>query len=669
MGQKTQAFHLGFRSDLVDLRLILLIIGCTSAVARADCAWDTPKLLRNMFLNRTEAARPLTDLKVSDNWIQTWKKSTPEERKWIEANLFYDRDQIALSANRETKNLLPLWDESGFLFKDKPLEKFERAFEEYIAKGKRIRVEDDFDVELIEKFNGILMEEKGWFKSGKFGKVRESSQVYFNMPRSKVAQEGALLKKNPYLTFENDPSQPYQRVFYPKPEDTRRLLEEAMAEMKATLRSSHSTEERVRAYTDFTQKLVSIHPFPDGNGRTTRFTLSYLLSQEGLPIPILEDTIDLSISQERFYEKVMTGIRTSNRFLEDVQWRQSLGLDIKKTPLNLVSKLPDRIRFTSKGLKGAKADFPVDSYDYAQYVRSKGKAIETYAPKETRLLREYVQSVKDWSVHFVKTGKETDLYQVRRVPDESSDLLKVRDFDAEQIKTFHRDFYENSEIHRGLSTQHSYTDDELLSHFKELSDIHLSMGASRVGTGSKDRLLNKIAENHTDFNSMMQKPETFFQHAADHMNAEGSYGQSVFLSTSKNKAVAKRFSEGFLTGEQSILKMKGQLILTALEPKHGAVDFNRLNEISGKLGNSFMSKYPRQQEVAVAGAIHPGSVMRVEFKDVEVIDVKRNTGELQAGTTRVKQTRVLERLPEDPTKVKISVFDPEGNLISERIVN
>lgn len=637
--------------------------------AHAECVWDTPKLLRNVFLNRTEASRPLTDLRVSDDWIQTWKNNSPEDRKWLEANLFYDRDQIALNAGRETRSLLPLWDEGGFFFKDKPLDKFDKAFQQYIANGKKIRVEDDFDIDLIEKFNGILMEEKGLFKSGKFGKVREESQVYFNLPRSKMAQEGKLLEKNPYLTFEKDPNQPYQRVFYPKPEDTRRLLEEAVNEMKNTLRSSKSVEERVRAYTDFTQKLVSIHPFPDGNGRTTRFTLSYLLSQEGLPMPILEDTIDLSITQERFYEKVVTGIRTSNRFLEDVKWRQSLDLDIKKTPLNLVSKLPDRIRFSSKGLKGAKADFPVDSYDYAQFVRSKGNKIESYAPKETSLLREYVQSVKDWSVHFVKAGKETDLYQVRRVPDESRDLLKVREFDSDQIKTFHRDFYEKSEVHRGLSTQQSYTDEELLSHFQELSNIHLSMGASRVGTGSKDRLLAKITENQTDFNSMMQKPEKFFQHAADHMNAEGSYGQSVFLSTSKNKAVAKRFSEGFLTGEQSILKMKGQLILTALEPKHGAIDFNRLNEISGKQGSSFMSKYPRQQEVAVVGAIHPGSVMRVEFKDVEVLDVKRNTGELQAGTTKVKRTRVLERLPEDPTKIKLSTFDGEGKLISERIVN
>lgn len=543
----------------MDLRKLPLLLFFLPLWAQAECAWTTQKLLRNLFLNRTEAGRPLTDLKTSEEWITTWRQANSEDRKWLEANLFYDRDQIALSAKRETKNLLPLWDEGGFFFKDKPLEKFDRAFREYITEGKKVRVEDEFDIALIEKFNGILMEEKGWFQSGKFGKVRESSQVYFNLPRSSLTQEGALLKKNPYLRFENDPSQTFQRVFYPKPEDTRRLLEEAVEDMKTTLRSSRSLEERVRAYTDFTQKLVSIHPFPDGNGRTTRFTLGYLLAQEGLPLPILEDTIDLAVSQDRFYEKVVTGIRTSHRFLEDVKWRQSTGLDIKKTPMNLVSKLPERIRFSSKGLKGTKADFPIDAYDYAQFVRSKGSKIETYAPKENTLLREYVQSVKNWSVHFVKAGKETDLYQVRRIPDESKDLLKIRQFDRQQMAIFHRDFYEKTEIHRGLSTQHSYTDEELLNHFRELSNIHLSMGASGMGSVSKDRLLTKIAENQAEFNTMVEKPDRFFNHAADHMNAEGSYGQSVFLSTSKNKAVAKRFSEGFLTGEQSILKMKGQL--------------------------------------------------------------------------------------------------------------
>ena len=651
--------------------LLLLSVLLYLSSARAECLQDAKQVLRNVFLNRMEGTRTLAELRRGEEWTQLLDSiDNAGDKKWLHSNLFYDRDQIALHPGREGGDLVSMWDEGWFIFKDKPLSKFEKTLEQYIVHGKKIDIAKDFDIDLIAKFNGMLMEEKGLFKEGGFGKVRTETPVHFQMSEAYAKKNESALRKNPYLRFEDSFTGGRKKVFYPKPADVKPLLEEALQDFKNRLTHAKTLEERVRIYTDFSKKLVSIHPFPDGNGRTTRFTLNFLLAQEGLPIPILEDTIDLSLSDERFFEKVITGIKTSDRFLDDIKWRKAEGLDIKKTPYNLVSKLPDQIWFSSKGLKGGKASFPVDAYDYAQYVRNHTSQLGSPLNSESKLLREYVSSMKQWSLHFVKTGKENDLYHVMRVPDEATELLKInKPKSKEGLKRFYKEFYEEDEVHRGLSVQSSYSDQQLIDHFKKLSNIHLSMSAARQSGASEEKIVSKVIENSRDYNSMIEKPSDFFSHARDHMNAEGSYGNSVFLSTSKNKAVAKRFSEGFLTGENSIKNMKGQLILSALEPKYGAVDFNRLNEISQKLGNSFMSKYPRQQEVAVVGALNPESVTRLEFKDVEVRSVKQNTGELQAGETKVSRTRVLERVKDDPTRIKFSVFDENQNLISEKIIS
>ncbi len=639
--------------------------------AQAECLQDAKQVLRNVFLNRTEGTRTLTELRRGEEWNQLIDSIHNEgEKKWLTSNLFYDRDQIALNSGRESGDIVSMWDEGFFFRKDKPLSKFEKTFDQYILHGKKIDIAKDFDIDLIAKFNGMLMEEKGFFKDGGFGKVRTEAPVHFQMSEAYAKKNEAALRKNPYLRIEDSFTGGRKKVFYPKPAEVKQLLDDALLDFRNRLAHAKTLEERVRIYTDFSKKLVSIHPFPDGNGRTTRFTLNFLLAQEGLPIPILEDTIDLSLSDERFYEKVVSGIKTSDRFLDDIKWRKAEGLDIKKTPYNLVSKLPDQIWFSSKGLKGGKASFPVDAYDYAQYVRNHSSQLGSSLNTEPKLLRQYVASMKQWSLHFVKPGKENDLYHVMRVPDEATELLKIKKPKSKEgLNRFYKEFYEEDEVYRGLSVQSSYSDQQLIDHFKKLSNIHLSMSASRQSGAAEEKIVNKVIENSRDYNAMIEKPNEFFSHARDHMNAEGSYGNSVFLSTSKNKAVAKRFAEGFLTGENSIKNMKGQLILSALEPKYGAVDFNRLNEISQKLGNSFMSKYPRQQEVAVVGALNPESVTRLEFKDVEVLSVKQNTGELQAGKTKVSKIRVLERMKDDPTRIKFSVFDEHQNLISERIIS
>jgi hypothetical protein len=62
--------------------------------------------------------------------------------------------------------------------------------------------------------------------------------------------------------------------------------------------------------------LVSIHPFRDGNGRTTRFVMDYILTSLGLPPPILDEmNLDTSVSETDWAQEVGEGMRRYNTLL------------------------------------------------------------------------------------------------------------------------------------------------------------------------------------------------------------------------------------------------------------------------------------------------------------------------------------------------------------------
>jgi len=47
------------------------------------------------------------------------------------------------------------------------------------------------------------------------------------------------------------------------------------------------------------QRLVSVHPFPDGNGRTSRLVMDYVLRSNGLPPAALDDVNVAAFGLER----------------------------------------------------------------------------------------------------------------------------------------------------------------------------------------------------------------------------------------------------------------------------------------------------------------------------------------------------------------------------------
>ncbi len=76
---------------------------------------------------------------------------------------------------------------------------------------------------------------------------------------------------------------------------------------------------------------VSIHPFADGNGRTSRFMMDYLLTSLGLPPPVLKNmNADTMLEEEGWALEVMRGMMTT---LDHLEW---CLVQLKKDPKTAV---------------------------------------------------------------------------------------------------------------------------------------------------------------------------------------------------------------------------------------------------------------------------------------------------------------------------------------------
>lgn len=120
-----------------------------------------------------------------------------------------------------------------------------------------------------------------------------------------------ILRKNPYLqqflAFENlvpDEDGKYSRfIMFSKGSDVPQL----MRELDTWVRDNEGKipPESLAAEVHF--RLVSIHPFMDGNGRTSKLVADYLLARAGIRPPVWREG-DVMKHQDRWAEVVRTGV-------------------------------------------------------------------------------------------------------------------------------------------------------------------------------------------------------------------------------------------------------------------------------------------------------------------------------------------------------------------------
>ena len=103
-------------------------------------------------------------------------------------------------------------------------------------------------------------------------------------------------------------------IVYAKANAVRPRLDALIATTKARLIDPAANP--IETASDFVQKFIAIHPFPDGNGRTARLMMDRILAEKGLLPPILKNTgNDIGLGGAEFAKEVIHGVSRTNRML------------------------------------------------------------------------------------------------------------------------------------------------------------------------------------------------------------------------------------------------------------------------------------------------------------------------------------------------------------------
>jgi hypothetical protein len=399
-----------------------------------------------------------------------------------------------------------------------------------------------------------------------------------------------------------------------------------------------NTAEKMDQYVDlvsnFQRDLVSIHPFQNGNGRTTRELMNYLLTKEGLPPARLANpNADVYQSAAEWSDEVYNGIIASQNMLEDLYDRAKLGLSIHKSPHFVIPQASPKVNLSLKSGSKLKVLDEVEYIDPKLYRELVLKEI-AIDPKFSSKL--YSDPAKAWG-QIQKKAKETykknNIYykhpkngvervEIGFVDEDFKDMFGIATFnDPNKFKYKMDNWYREDIVWRGLASKSAEkSDSEIINMFKELN-LHMASNAVLRKVSKNDPKAIKAAalEDFEKYNDDVFD-EGLVAMAKDHSETGPMYGESYGYSTSKNREVGKAFSMGAMVIAeygahkapelQALLKSR---VLVGARWARKDVDLGRLKQ----LREDFSYKYGRQQEVMGIGASDPDAITIIQRIDAE----------------------------------------------------
>lgn len=416
----------------------------------------------------------------------------------------------------------------------------------------------------------------------------------------------------------------------------------------------------------FQRDIVSIHPFENGNGRTTReFIMNYALVKEGLPPSrVSSPDVDIYGTEEEWIEEVKAGVINSVNIVRDFNYRSLVNLNVDTSPFISYGDGPKILPIDYKKYykNEAISNYTTTAVDTSQYAEFILRA-KLNEGEEKEKFEQFFKNNNIWYWHKKQGQQLVSLNFADTDFKLSFGLNTSKKHEAWKYK-ISRWYYDNSVVWRGLSRKNEeVSEDEIVSMFTKLHSQVVSNNVARKlkSNTSQEDIKNYIFQDFEQYNKdLLSSQGDLVEMAVDHSETGPKYGVSYGYSTSKNRSVGKAFAMGAMViadyGQQHEFQhlLKSRVLVGMYQSKKD-VDLTRLKQ----LRNDFSYSYGRQQEVMGIGGADPDSVMIVQTIDAEGDTIKsyvRNINKADEVLVIDGEVEDVNNPPMDRVEKVISLF-------------
>ncbi|MEK2688765.1 Fic family protein [Bdellovibrio sp. GT3] len=443
---------------------------------------------------------------------------------------------------------------------------------------------------------------------------------------------------------------------------TKALVENRFAKFNSeraalgTIKIGVNEQQYIDIVADFQRDLVAIHPVLNGNGRTTRLFMNYLLTKEGLPpVRLVDPFLDVQVSQKEWREYVHKGVVNNAKLQADIMYRLENGMTIEHSPELLYPGLPEMVNISLKQQGKTKevknyAQTKVDAEQFNAFLKT---LYQAHPELKQEILNDRLRTMSRIADMFVEYYRSKTIRYIHDKDGEREIGLRLVDpdfvaafgknksnskylWDAKIDRWYDKEML----VWRGLSNRsRELTRQDLLEYFRTPTSHLVSNSVLRAIHAGKP-LVEAIKDDFVLFNKETITGD-MVEMAIDHHRSGPKYGVSYGYSTSKREVVGKAFAMGAMVvgkyGEHTDPKLQAMLKSRINVASYRAikdVDLGRLKAFDPK----FSYTYGRQAEVMGIGGTDPDAVMLIQR-----LDAKGNVTEtLLRNTDKPFEVMVIE---------------------------
>ena len=476
------------------------------------------------------------------------------------------------------------------------------------------------------------------------------------------------IEENPFLRFERVVTDNEKSntgfIIYPH-DESGALTQEAITKDLEELCNWFNNEKKQQSYDPYKvaaqlqQKLVSLHPFLDNNGRLSRVVMNWSLENDGESPSVNDNPSNDILTSDNEWVEI---IRAGGKRYSEIKRRQ--------------------LEFQKAGIESNTALFDLGQdkafYDYIfKYIRN-APPLPTNGDvhshqKYEEFLEEFKKEMNKFQQYLQTTAKVETSVGDRDVTHGgliSAEFIKYAQSPNFQTpnKDFKRELFTDIEVFRGGIIDEQIDDEQLIKMFQGYTAAgsgYRSLDQSDLATTSNQEVKpQKISESMDYYNNMfaslyfskihpeIKNPYSDFKPAikdlntsvTEHIGGGDAIWDSPFVSTSLDYRASKIWAKRFYS--LSNQKAKHGVLFKVLLPREGVI-LTHGKKFTGLTSTGISS----EAEALIAGGIQPNSIMEIELYD-------RNLNHSNPGLTA---KRVVEE-----GKENLVIEDRRGQFVVKR---